>query len=220
MRRREFIAGIGAAAWPVAAWTQQQPAIPVIRISAAQQKVLYSPYRRISPWARWTGLCRGAESVKFCIASRRRNTIVCRPAAELVTRRVAAIFATGGAAAVRAAKLGTASIPIAFQLGADPVELGLVASVNHPGGNVTGVTFLSQTLVAKRVQFLHDDTYPPRNQSAFLSIPGPHRPKLKSRRPECGRYFGATIGSLQREHTARNGQHVRFPLCRSGSMHY
>jgi putative ABC transport system substrate-binding protein len=77
-------------------------------------------------------------------------------AADLVRQRVAVIAATGGVPSVRAAKTATSAIPIVFTMGGDPVAFGLVASMNHPGGNVTGITLISGEIVSKRIALLHD----------------------------------------------------------------
>jgi putative ABC transport system substrate-binding protein len=104
-------------------------------------------------------------------------------AADLVRRQVAVIVATGGTATARAAKSATAIIPIVFLSGGDPVEVGLVASLNRPGGNVTGAAILTTALTAKRVELLHE-LVPAATSIGFLV--NPTNPTVQGQMMEAG----------------------------------
>ena len=158
MIRRDFIAllGGGAATWPVVA-RAQQPAMPVIgflngaspaelgpRVDAFRDGLAEMGYvegRSVAIEYRW-GLGQYERLPEMAI--------------DLVRHRVAAIAATGGVPSVRAAKAATFEIPIVFTMGGDPVAFGLVASLNRPGGNVTGITLISGEIVSKRIAVLRD----------------------------------------------------------------
>ena len=153
MRRREFIAGLGStAAWPVVA-RAQQPVVPVVGyLSNGFREQGTAEFRK------------GLSEMGY--AEGRNVTIEYRSAEghydrlpgladELVLRRVAVIAAASTPAAL-AAKAATATIPIIFLGGVDPIKIGLVASFNRPGGNLTGVTSISGDLSAKRLGLLHE----------------------------------------------------------------
>jgi putative tryptophan/tyrosine transport system substrate-binding protein len=156
MRRREFTAGLGASlAAPLAA-RAQQPLVPVIGFLNSGSP---GPFAKMLA-AFHQGLKDGGyvEGQNVVIEYRwaeghydRLSTL----AADLVRRRVAVIAATGGTPSARAAKAATTTIPIAF-VAADPVRDGLVASLNRPGGNVTGVSVFSAELAPKRLQLLRE----------------------------------------------------------------
>jgi putative tryptophan/tyrosine transport system substrate-binding protein len=153
MRRREFIAGLGsAAAWPVAARGQQSK--PLIGFLGPSSATGYAP--SLKGFHQGLGEAGFIEGSDIAIEYRWADNQIDRLpalAAELV-RRPVAVIATAATAAALAAKAATTTIPMVFALGSDPVKFGLVASMNRPGGNVTGVTFLANALVAKRLELL------------------------------------------------------------------
>jgi putative ABC transport system substrate-binding protein len=155
-RRRDLIALIGGAAlvWPRRA-PAQQPSLPVIGFLSVGSVDRFQP--GVAAFRQGLGEQGYVEGQNVAIDFRWAGGDYDRLpalAVDLVSRRVAVIFAAGGSPTVFAAKAATATIPIVFILGSDPVKSGLVASLNRPGGNVTGVAFLTAELVAKQVELL------------------------------------------------------------------
>ena len=157
MRRRAFIALIGsAAAWPLGALAQQtaMPTVGFVRTTTPQDSAhLVAAFRR---GLAEIGYVEGQNvTIEYRYAL---NQVERLPAimADLVDRRVSVLAATGGTISARAAKAATATIPIVFTTGDDPVRVGLVASLSRPDGNATGVSVLTARLGSKRLGLLHE----------------------------------------------------------------
>jgi len=154
IRRREFITLLGgaAAAWPLAA-PAQQPPMPVIGfLDVDERSRIQAAFRRGLGEA---GLVVGQNVAIEVLAAGGQIDRFPELAEELVHRKVA-LIAAGNAPAAQAAKVATSAIPIVFSTASDPVRIGLVASLNQPGGNATGISWLSAELAAKRLGLLRE----------------------------------------------------------------
>jgi len=181
--RRQFISALGGAAatWPLAA--SAKTLLPVIGYLAAGT---------LEASAAWLAAVRAGlaesgfvEGKQFTSEFRSANNVadrLPRLAAELVQRRVAIIVTLGNVAAARAAKAATAEIPIVFTFGVDPVQAGLVASLNHPGGNVTGMSTLNLDIGSKHVALLRELLPAAKRFAVLVKIENPEaaRPTITS----------------------------------------
>jgi putative tryptophan/tyrosine transport system substrate-binding protein len=208
MRRREFIAGLGgAAAWPLAALAQQA-ALPVIGFLIdgpvdAWRDVLAAFRQGLAE----TGYVEGRNVAIEYRASEGQNEKLPVLAGDLVRRRVSVIAGMGSTVAVRAAKAATATIPIVFFIGGDPVKLGLVASFNRPGGNVTGVSNMTNELGTKRLSLLRQLLS---NAAGIAALANPNNPNAESDVEDllaAGHFLGLNIDVV---HVSNEGDIDRF----------
>src|SRR5438477_7003051 len=149
MKRRNFITLMGAAAaWPITGRAQQLPVIGLLSGTNREDRLIGAIWKGLNE----TGFVEGQNAVmEFRFAEGQFERLPAL-AAELIERRASVIVAMQSVTAPLAAKAASATVPVVFSIGGDPVRLGLVASLSRPGGNVTGATFLVNTLSAKRVE--------------------------------------------------------------------
>ena len=213
MKRREFITLIGGAvAWPLAA-RAQQPAMPVIGFldagSAAERVPQVAAFRKGLAQAGYEDGRNVALEFRWAEGQYGRFGEL---AADLVRRGVSVIATPGSGTAALAAKTSTTTIPIVFGSGGDPVKEGLVASLNRPGGNVTGVNFFTVELVAKRMQLLRDLVPAARRVAMLVNPTDPEGSRtlrdveaaadgqqILAHNVTSGRDIDAAFGSMERE---------------------
>lgn len=162
MRRREFLGVLGGAAaapallWPRAA-RSQQPALPLVGYLGSESPDLFATrLRAFRQGLAAIGYIEGRDVAIEYRWAEGHNERLPALAAELVRARVMVISAPGSLASALAAKAATSTIPVVFETGADPVAVGLVPSLNRPGGNITGVTSLNAQVGPKRLELLHE----------------------------------------------------------------
>jgi len=191
VRRRAFIAGLsGAVAWPVVA-RAQQPAMRVIGfLSGRSHDESAGDAASFRDGLKEMGYVEGRNlAIEYRWAEGRIERLP-DLAADLVRHRVAVIAAVGGNNSAMAAKAATATIPIVFTSGADPVKVGLVASLNRPGGNVTGVSWFASELGPKQLGLMHELV--PSITFAALIV-NPSSPELANQ-PELAQQAARSIG--------------------------
>jgi putative ABC transport system substrate-binding protein len=199
MRRREFLTLVGgAAAWPPAAGAQQQ-SLPLIGfLGYGSAELMATRVRSFRNGLAEGGIVEGRDATIEYRWAEGQNERLSKLAAELVSRGVNVLVALGSTVAALAAKASTTTIPIVFFVGSDPVQLGLVVSLNRPGGNITGVTNLVVEVAPKRLELLHE-LMPAAKVFAFLMVsPATLVAQIESRDLlEAARVLGLELHVLQ-----------------------
>ena len=213
MRRREFITMLGGAAatWPIAARAQQQT-MPVVGVLDSIGSAATLPAFR-------DGLAQmgyvAGRNVALDVRSTDNYDRLPELARDLASGPVAAIAALGGPSAP-AAKAASATIPIVFTIGGDPLELGLVASISRPGGNITGVTFFTAQLLQKQIGLVHE-LLPNATLSVCFSIPKIPAHELISPVPKALHAASTSICTLPMRARRANSRALSRLSSRSGS---
>jgi putative ABC transport system substrate-binding protein len=177
MRRREFIAGLGAAAWPAVA-RAQQPATPVVGFLSNGYAALWGDLKEaFRDGLKDGGFEEGRNVVVEYRFAEGIDASLPTLAAELISKKVSVIFTAGGLPPAQTAKAATATVPIVFVSGNDPVEFGLVKSLNRPEANLTGISMVASALGPKQLGLLRD--LAPK-ASAFGLIVNPGNPNAKA----------------------------------------
>jgi putative tryptophan/tyrosine transport system substrate-binding protein len=215
MKRRTFIAGMGAATlWPLAARAQQP--MPVVGYlssrSPGESETVVAAFRQGLGEAGYVVGQNVAVEYRWAEGQYDRLPAL---AAELVSRKVAAILAAGGPPSALAAKKTTSTIPIIFSAADDPVGLGLVASLSRPGGNVTGMSVFNSALGAKRFALLHE-LVPSAGTIVYLTNPANPSVQLEVKAvQEAANMFGTDLQVLN----ASNDQEVEAAFARLAELH-
>ncbi len=197
MRRRELIALLGgAAAWPVAA-RAQQAVVPVVGVlGSATAREWAPPVAAFLRGLSEVGFAEGRDvAIEYRWAENQYDRLPSL-AAELIYRQPSVIAALTTPSAI-AAKAATATIPIVFTTIADPVQIGLVASLNRPGGNLTGVTFLNVEIVPKMLELLHEVVPTATTMAALVNPTNPNADTWSTSLQVSARTLGLELNVLK-----------------------
>jgi putative tryptophan/tyrosine transport system substrate-binding protein len=212
MRRRELMLLLGGAMTAPRTPRAQQNAMPVIGVLGAPAPRPFAPFvAAFHQGLSETGYVEGQNvAIEYRWADGRYERLP-GLAADLVGRKVDVIAALGGMPSVLAAKSATSTIPVVFNVGSDPVELGLVASLARPGGNLTGVTGLATELMAKRLELLLE-LAPQAKVIALLVNPNSPQtePVIRDVQQAADRK-GVQLDILEGRQRTRNRRRLRFP---------